>query len=806
MRKRFGTWTLMQAAGVCVGLAMPVLGQEAAPPTGGDDEIAISAFSEPVELIEIVRFVAGELGISIQTQGAIAGQVAFNTERTIHRRDLLPLLERLLDQHNYALTYDEVTDFYTIRPTASAGGVGDGEFSTTRIIPTPNVRPTGLREAVEVWIGSGSGLNLAYVDEIGAIVATGSPLRLRELEKHIGRLLEEHRQLDVIEIQLKHLAAVAARDRAIEFVAGGNQRQLQFNLPGQNNGQNNQDNRPVGTLDNLADRLIVSPQSNSLFFRGRPEEVEWVREILGYIDQPSTLEPREFFAGNSAARVADIAQQRGLGEVVRLSEDDTQSANSFRNIGGNQLQNRLRNNTQNQQTGGSVMVVDEEHGKIIYYGTPEQQVEFAKLVKELKAEGDRIVIERYKLQNAKAEDVAVLLQSLVDSASPTTDAPLLPGGARSTARPVANIIDPNAPAGDDAFTADPDRVYVDFFEAQNTVLVKAPQRMQEQFARLIDSLDERRPQVYLTAQIVAVSDTDAFRFAVENQLINAGGTGGALQTNFGLTSQDGTFVDPRDVGTGLSGLTAALIRSDYVPFVINALKTETDARIISSPQLLVDDNVQASIVSVEEEPTTSQSQGDGGIITTFDGFQEAGTQLTVTPSISSGGYVRLNYEIELSNFVGTGANGIPPPKQTRNVSAESVTVPGDTTIVVGGIVVKDDRKTTARVPFFGKIPLIGPLFGDTNKNNEDSVLYVFITPQIMTDPNFADLRLLTEGPQARVRLDPDLPELEPAVMEAINSALRQANVPAADWSAPVHTGGANPPPDDGPRMMEVVDN
>src|SRR5205814_2242275 len=142
--------------------------------------------------------------------------------------------------------------------------------------------------------------------------------------------------------------------------------------------------------------------------------------------------------------------------------------------------------------------------------------------------------------------------------------------------------------------------------ANNQVIIKAPKAQQEEFAKLILKLDQRRPQVQIEVQIVSVTANDDFRLAFETQLI-AGQFG--LNTNFGLD-------------------------------------------------------------------------------------EEAGTVVTVTPSISEAGYMRLNYDIELSNFVGTGnaATGSPPPKQVRHITSESVTIPGDTTIVVGGI--KVDSRTT----------------------------------------------------------------------------------------------------------------
>src|SRR4029450_411146 len=166
--------------------------------------------------------------------------------------------------------------------------------------------------------------------------------------------------------------------------------------------------------------------------------------------------------------------------------------------------------------------------------------------------------------------------------------------------------------------------------------------------------------------------------------------------------------------------------SDYVPFVINAIKNNTDSRILASPHLLVDDNVEAEIVSLEEQPTSSTSQTNSSTISNFGGYEQAGTRLTCTPSISEGGYMRLMYEIELSNFVGTGANGFPPPKQTRNVRSDSVTVPGDTTIIVGGITLDAKTKTKAKIPLLGDIPVLGDLFSDNLRAKPSPRLYVFI--------------------------------------------------------------------------------
>jgi hypothetical protein len=103
----------------------------------------------------------------------------------------------------------------------------------------------------------------------------------------------------------------------------------------------------------------------------------------------------------------------------------------------------------------------------------------------------------------------------------------------------------------------------------------------------------------------------------------------------------------------------------------------------------------------------------------------------------------------------------------RNVEAEAVTVPGDATIVVGGINVQDIREERTGIPLLMDIPLLGALFADTTEISSESLLYIFITPRIMRDENFRDLRLLTAGPQARVDLTDSMPSLAPVYMESM---------------------------------------
>jgi general secretion pathway protein D len=312
-----------------------------------------------------------------------------------------------------------------------------------------------------------------------------------------------------------------------------------------------------------------------------------------------------------------------------------------------------------------------------------------------------------------------------------------------------------------------DNAFVLADKTHNQILVKAPQRVQDDYRKLIEKLDIRSPQVYIEAKIVSVTWTDDLKLAFESQLINANGTGGVLGSNFGLGTfgTGSTITTRKTVSGGLNGATLALIRSDQVPIVLNALAHKVDGRILSTPQLLVDDNVEGKIESTDKEPYSQTSQGTSTTSTGFGGNAEAGTILKVKPQISEKGYLRLKYEAELSSFTGSAVNGLPPPSQSNKISADSVTVPSDFTVVVGGLTFDSSSSTRNRWPLLGDIPILGALFGSTDNQNRKTSLYIFITPRIFRDDAFADALINTRGPQAEVKMPAGLPSLQPSQME-----------------------------------------
>jgi type II secretory pathway component GspD/PulD (secretin) len=72
-----------------------------------------------------------------------------------------------------------------------------------------------------------------------------------------------------------------------------------------------------------------------------------------------------------------------------------------------------------------------------------------------------------------------------------------------------------------------------------------------------------------------------------------------------------------------------------------------------------------------------------------------------------------------------------------------------------------------KVPLLGDIPIIGALFRDGSTTDRENYLYIFLTPRIMRDPSFADLRLLTQGPETQVDRPRELPAIEPTAIDIV---------------------------------------
>lgn len=734
-------------------------------PEDADDVVEFSQFSEPVDLQVLVDFVSKELqrNIMVTDTGLAGQQVVFRAPMSVRKRDLLDLLQIFLQQSGYSLTQDE-NGWLIIRPAGEIPvDLKPGQLATTQVFPTPLIRPSSVRAPLDSLLPADQGQSrkIAYVDELGVIISTATPRTNRSIEQLIRLIVEGREQQELERFDLTHIAATEAQERILALTGqpGGQSQQR----GGEGGAQAN-----VSGLSNVADRLVVDRQGNSLIFRGDRYEINRVSELIQLVDKPSRLIIRQYAAGPMARTIANYGARMGLGPVDATG-------------GGGQATGRPgAAGGSGQTTGGSGFVIEnEEAGVFSYYGTSSQHEQVEMLIEEYadRARAERIVVEFYKLQNANALDIADLLAELMDlegSGRREADSPFLPdplesqrgitrveeitGQDRQAARR-DDPIDGGAEGQDEegATLTPAEGIAIIPYEAQNQLMIRAPTRQQAEFARIIEQLDRRRPQVLIDVQIVSISKSESFFLTIETALDAIGPNSNPIFSNFGFRGSPFQTTIPETA----TGLTAAVIRSEYIPFILNTLATEGNGRIISNPTLLVNDNEPASVASTRDEPFSQTSQVTGAPSTTaFGGNASAGTTVNVTPQISDGGFLVLEFSIELSSFDARSNPDLPPPQNSNNFESV-VTIPSDSTVVIGGFQQRSIQTSVQKIPLLGDIPLLGLLFQESTEDESSSTIYVFITPRVLNDPTFADLRLLSEGPMAELDLDPLTPRLDP---------------------------------------------
>jgi general secretion pathway protein D len=298
-------------------------------------------------------------------------------------------------------------------------------------------------------------------------------------------------------------------------------------------------------------------------------------------------------------------------------------------------------------------------------------------------------------------------------------------------------------------------------ETSNTIIVIARPSMHPVYEKLIKRLDVRRPQVLIEATLVTLDTTNEFKLGVEFAKTSKvdGGKGKAITfSQFGLSTADpSTGSITLKPGVGFNG---ALISTDIANVILQALKNDQRVHVQAQPTVLVNDNATGKLISQQEEPYVTVNASNQVALNTFGGYSSAGTNITIKPQISEGDNLKLEYEITLSSFNGTGSAGLPPARQTNSLKSE-VTIPNGNTIVLGGLTRDTQDDDVDRIPVLGEIPILEYAFSNRRNTVRKSTLFIFIHAVILRADKFEDLKVLSNDAARNAGLPSDFPTSDP---------------------------------------------
>jgi general secretion pathway protein D len=357
----------------------------------------------------------------------------------------------------------------------------------------------------------------------------------------------------------------------------------------------------------------------------------------------------------------------------------------------------------------------------------------------------------YRVQNGKAADLAEMLGRLFQSdggVQPLPPVDLAPGMERTTIgdRPepveprAADTTTPRRPVAqaaareaDEGVRIDrQERVQIIADEANNALLILARGTEYRQILAALKQLDVSPMQVLIEVTVAEVTLTDNLAFGVEWFFRNK------FSGNVGLGQLD---LGAAGIGPLAPGFSYALSNAAGTnQVVLNALATESNLSIISSPSLLVLNNEEATIQVGEEVPVSVQQQqatvDDSNIINSIE-YRNTGVLLTVKPRVNSGGLVIMEVEQEVSQAPSTvGADPLTPRIRTRKINSIVAVNSGDT-IILGGLIQDNRDRSESGVPWVHKLPFLGPAFGTKADNQDRTELIVLITPRAVSNSTAA---------------------------------------------------------------------
>jgi general secretion pathway protein D len=372
------------------------------------------------------------------------------------------------------------------------------------------------------------------------------------------------------------------------------------------------------------------------------------------------------------------------------------------------------------------MVADERTNTIVLLASEIDTLRIKRLVAMIDKETPRGKgkIHVYYCKNATAEELAKVLQEV-----PSQDTG---GGAPQGGKKAAPLV-----TGKVRISAD---------KATNSLIIVADKEDYMVLEDVIQKLDIPRSMVYIEALFMEVDMNTSLNIGIDWTAFGKASLGGK-ETLVGGGFAPGIPSSPGDIlqgGLSLGMLTdpveIAGITVSNITAIINAVKTDDDFRILSTPQVLTTDNEEARIVVGENRPfqTRSTTDDSGGTFESFE-YRDVAKTLKITPHVTEDRLVRMqiNLEVTTINQAATLTTSSTLPVTNKRTVDTTVIVEDEQTVVIGGLIDDTSTDNENKVPGLGDVPLLGWLFKNQSETNNKTNLFIFITPRVIKNPQEA---------------------------------------------------------------------
>ena len=280
----------------------------------------------------------------------------------------------------------------------------------------------------------------------------------------------------------------------------------------------------------------------------------------------------------------------------------------------------------------------------------------------------------------------------------------------------------------------------------NTLIIRDIPTVLPVLDNLLRQLDRKSQQVEIEARVVAANRSFSREIGTQFGLgLGAHGStiGGA--TSVGTSTVIHTPAPPFAVGTPpiasgsvplltnlgaatpTSGFTYSFANANFaLDMVITAAEDRGVGKLISKPKIVAQNNQKSIVKQGTKIPVQTIVNNTVSVQ-----FVDAVLELDVTPQITSEGTIYMDVDVKNDQIDSSipRVEGI-PAIDTQEATSKVLVADG-ATMVIGGVIVTQQRTDIQQVPVLGSLPVIGNLFKHTTVSSTAQELLFFLTPRIL---------------------------------------------------------------------------
>ena len=276
------------------------------------------------------------------------------------------------------------------------------------------------------------------------------------------------------------------------------------------------------------------------------------------------------------------------------------------------------------------------------------------------------------------------------------------------------------------------RVLVD--RATNTLLFYGTESEALSVCEIISALDVAPQQVSLEARVIAISKQAAKELGVDWSWSSIPqypkterGTDGHWQVGERNTGMGGTNT-PGIIrfGRGPEGVPFEF----YYSAAIRALITDGRAKMLARPNITTVQGHEA-LINIGAEVPVPRVVNANSVTTTGIDYREAGIILRYTPRVTEDGNIVARVHTEVSTPV--YVEDLKAYRFQKRSADTTVRLKNGETMVIGGLIDRDESRSLSKIPFLGDIPILGAFFRSVRTSKTETELMIFLTAHVLDE-------------------------------------------------------------------------